>query len=95
MCHALGALQPEPEAPPPRWVSDFDDAVAAALNANERDTLIAYEHLPYAERAIPEPSHYLPLLYILGLRRPDDALTWIHSGFEHGSVSMRSFMLAG
>jgi 4,5-DOPA dioxygenase extradiol len=95
VCHALGALQPEPEAPPPRWVTDFDDAVADALEQDDQDALIAYERLPYAERAIPEPSHYLPLLYVLGLRRHHDALTWIHSGFEHGSVSMRSFMLGG
>ncbi|MCZ7557526.1 MAG: dioxygenase [Bacteroidia bacterium] len=95
LCHALGALQPEPEAPPPRWVTDFDAAVADAIESDKQEVLTAYERLPFAERAIPESSHYLPLLYILGLRRPDDDLRWIYSEFEHGSVSMRSFLLAG
>lgn len=91
--HALGALQADPAAQPPPWVIDFDERVASALETDAAETLIDWQTLPNAERAVPEPSHYLPLLYILGLRHSDDALEWIYTGMEHGSVSMRSFML--
>ncbi len=91
--HALGALQPEPSAQVPGWVTAFDDAVAQALEHADIPSLVAWEQFPFAERAVPEPSHYLPLLYAAGLRLPDDRLTWIHTGMEYGSISLRSFML--
>ena len=91
--HALGSLNQDPAGPVPAWVREFDFAVAQALELADSSSLCEWERFPFSERAVPEPSHYLPLLYAVGLRLPSDALTWIHTGFEHGSVSLRSFML--
>ena len=38
----------------------------------------------------PQAEHYLPLLNVLGLRRPDDAVSFPVSGIDGGSVSMRT-----
>jgi 4,5-DOPA dioxygenase extradiol len=43
-----------------------------------------------ATLSIPTPDHYLPLLYILALRREGDAVTFPIEGMDGGSVSMLS-----
>jgi 4,5-DOPA dioxygenase extradiol len=44
----------------------------------ERDALLA----------APTPDHYLPLLYVLGLRRRGDGVSFPVEGFDGGSISM-------
>jgi 4,5-DOPA dioxygenase extradiol len=88
--HALGALQHDIDAEPPHWVTEFDEVVAHAVENNDIEALCDWHRFPYAERAVPEPSHYLPFLYFAGLREKDDVLSWICTGMEHGSISMRS-----
>jgi 4,5-DOPA dioxygenase extradiol len=36
----------------------------------------------------PTPDHYLPLLYILALRREGEQVTFPVEGFDGGSISM-------
>jgi len=36
----------------------------------------------------PTPDHYLPLLYIIGLRRKDEQISFPVEGFDGGSISM-------
>ena len=36
----------------------------------------------------PTPDHYLPLLYVLGARRPGEPATFPVEGIDGGSVSM-------
>ena len=51
--------------------------------------LIAYETLdPEAMLSVPTPDHYLPLLYIAGMRKKDEAVTFSLEGFDGGSISM-------
>ena len=38
--------------------------------------------------AAPTPDHYLPLLYVMGLRRPGDVVSFPVEGFDGGSISM-------
>jgi 4,5-DOPA dioxygenase extradiol len=44
---------------------------------------------PFSELAVPTDEHYIPLLYIAGVRRPDDALTTVFEGFQNACLSMR------
>jgi 4,5-DOPA dioxygenase extradiol len=51
--------------------------------------VIAYEELGSdAMLSIPTPEHYLPLLYILGLRRKNDEIRFPIEGVDGGSISM-------
>ncbi|MEP6789671.1 MAG: 4,5-DOPA dioxygenase extradiol, partial [Acidobacteriota bacterium] len=38
----------------------------------------------------PTPEHYLPLLYVLALKRAEDEVSFPVSGFDGGSISMTS-----
>jgi len=56
--------------------------------------LIDYERFGEAARlAVPTPEHYLPLLTVLGARRPDDRAAILTEGIELGSIGMLSFAL--
>jgi len=45
------------------------------------------------KNAVPTNEHYLPLLYIAALRGDTENIEYIHEGFQHRSVSMRSFIV--
>ena len=76
-------------SPPPPWAVDFDERVRSRLLAGDDAALIQYEQLGEGARlSVPTPEHYLPLMYVLGCRRPDDATTVPITGFELGTISM-------
>jgi 4,5-DOPA dioxygenase extradiol len=79
------------EAPVAPWAKEFDDWIATRIAARDFDSIIAYRTLaPHAERAVPTPEHFEPLLIALGaLREEERAVAW-HEGFQYGSLSMRS-----
>ena len=53
--------------------------------------LIDYQALEEAANlAIPTNEHYLPLLYVLALQRPDDPVSFFAEGLPLRSISMRS-----
>jgi 4,5-DOPA dioxygenase extradiol len=68
---------------------------ARELIAKGRDeVLAAYESLGRdAMLSVPTPDHYLPLLYVLGLRRTGDSVSFPVEGVDGGSVSMLSVQL--
>jgi aromatic ring-opening dioxygenase catalytic subunit (LigB family) len=50
---------------------------------------VAYESLgPDAILSVPTPDHYLPLLYVIALRRKGERLGFPVEGMDGGSVSM-------
>lgn len=71
------------------WAVRFETRVRELLLAGDDPPLVAYEGLGRdALLAIPTPDHYLPLLYILGLRRKDELVTFPVAGVDGGSVTM-------
>lgn len=78
---------------PHDWAERFDARVAALIEENDAAALCHYSDLPDAALAVPTPEHYLPLLYVLGVRHPDDRLQFFNDFIEMGSMSMRSFIL--
>jgi 4,5-DOPA dioxygenase extradiol len=71
------------------WAVRFEARARDLMLVGDHDPLVDYESLGRdAMLAAPTPDHYLPLLYILGLRHPDDAVTFPVEGFDGGSISM-------
>ncbi|MDD1651620.1 MAG: hypothetical protein LUO86_01120 [Methanomicrobiales archaeon] len=71
------------------WALRFEDMVRSLLQQGENEPLISYGTLgPDALLAVPTPDHYLPFLYVEGLRREGDRITFPVGGVDGGSVSM-------
>lgn len=66
-----------------------------ALARKDDDLLIRYDSRDRDTgfHAVPTNEHYLPLLYIAALRGKKEKIEYIHEGFQHRSVSMRSFIV--
>jgi 4,5-DOPA dioxygenase extradiol len=76
-------------AEPFDWATRFENEAKAHLLARNHQPLIAYESLGRdAQLSIPTPEHYLPLLYVIALQRPDEQITFPVSGVDGGSISM-------
>lgn len=71
------------------WATGFEARVRELLLSGEDSRLVAYQELGRdAMLSVPTPDHYLPLLYVLGLRREEDPVTFPVEGVDGGSVSM-------
>jgi len=91
LVHNLGAARPG--SAPYRWAEEFDGWLAGRLEAGEDAAVVGFQDLGrLAELAHPTIDHFLPLLYVLGARSPEDRLEFFATGFDLGSVSMRSVL---
>jgi len=71
------------------WATRFEQRVRDGIVAREHQPLIEYESLGKdATLSVPTPEHYLPLLHVLGMQRPDDTVTFPVEGMDGGSISM-------
>lgn len=76
------------------WAIRFETQVRELLLAGHDEPLINYSNLGHDARlAVPTPEHYLPLLYILGLRRAGEPVRFVTEGIEGGSISMLSVQI--
>jgi len=71
------------------WAVRFERVTRALMRTGEHAPLVAYESLGGdALLSVPTPDHYLPLLYVLGMRGPEEAVSFPVEGFDGGSISM-------
>ena len=71
------------------WAVRFEQQVRELILKGDDARVVVYENLgPDAMLSVPTPDHYLPLLYVLGLRREHEAITFPVQGVDGGSVSM-------
>jgi len=71
------------------WAVRFERQARELLLAGDDGPLIAYETLGHdAMLSAPTPDHYLPLLYVLALRRQGEQVRFPVEGFDGGSISM-------
>jgi len=76
------------------WAGAFDEKVKTALLNNDHDALIHYYDLgAEAHVAVPTLDHYLPMIYTIGLREKNETVSFLHEGFQYGSISMRCFVI--
>lgn len=71
------------------WASRFDRDVAAALEDHDHRALLRFLDTDDGHKNHPTPEHWLPLLYAVGAAG-DDPVSWPTTGFDDGSLSMRS-----
>lgn len=90
LVHNLGAFAwDRPDADPFDWAIGFEKRARAALESGDDQVLIEYERLgDEAKQSVPTPEHFLPLLYVIAVRRPGEQIHFPVEGFDGGSVSM-------
>ncbi len=93
--HNLGMLDFENiDAPVYDWASEFDELIKDNLITRNHDALLCYHELGTSSSlAVPTLDHYLPMIYAVALQEKTEPLTFIHEGFQYGSISMRCFKI--
>ena len=82
-------------AEPFDWALRFEKRARELILAGDHRPLVEYEALGGdALLSVPTPDHYLPLIYVLGAARPEDAVTFPVEGIDGGSVSMLAVSFA-
>ncbi len=89
LVHNLSAMRWK--EPPYEWAIEFDRKIAGWIESGDRDAVVNFQKLgALASRAHPTIDHYLPLLYVMGMRDEEDNLEYFNDSFDLASVSMRS-----
>jgi 4,5-DOPA dioxygenase extradiol len=71
------------------WAVRFEKQVREFILKGHDTHVVAYENLGRdAMLSVPTPDHYLPLLYVLGLRKENEQISFPVQGVDGGSVSM-------
>jgi 4,5-DOPA dioxygenase extradiol len=83
--YAWGRHMPDPYD----WAIHFETRAKQMMLAGEFKPLIEYEKLGReALLSVPTPDHFLPLLYVIATKRPEEAITFPVEGVDGGSISM-------
>lgn len=91
--HNLNTIGFDNEEPYP-WAIESDKIIADLIENKQHKKLLDFRNLGEAVNlAIPTPDHYLPLLYILGLKRDKEKMISFAEGIAYKSISMRSYLL--
>lgn len=76
------------------WALETNDILKKLILKENHTELINYNTLGNGTSlAIPTPEHYLPLLYILGMKEKDEPVSFFNDIVEMGSMSMTSFVV--
>jgi 4,5-DOPA dioxygenase extradiol len=75
------------------WAVQFDRMTGELLLNRKHQSLIEYEKLPDARRAVPTNEHYLPMLYAIALQEAGEPLRFFCKDIQNGSIAMRSFVI--
>ena len=76
------------------WAYAFRDHINHAITTQNNDELVHYEQFGEgAALSVPTPDHYLPLLYVMALREPDEKVAFFNDHLIAGSLSMTSVLV--
>jgi 4,5-DOPA dioxygenase extradiol len=87
--HNLGAAMRASHVLPP-WALQLDHDAAESIVARDHDALCKMLDTGVGRAAHPTKEHYFPLLVAAGASRSTDVVSFPVTGFDHGSLSMRS-----
>lgn len=95
MVHNLRLIDWDMEEGGAAWAVSANNTLNELINQDEHQKLIDYKSLgKEVQLAVPTPEHYLPLLYALALKQPDETITRFNDKLVLGSLSMTSLMIS-
>lgn len=89
--HAMTSFSRGDVSTPP-WAASFDADVQRAASQHDGAFLARAIETPAGRLSHPTPDHFLPLMYALGASDAKDKVSYPVSGFDLGSLSMRSVL---
>jgi len=96
LIHNLRMVDFDDDAKPFQWAVEVDAWQKEKLETDSVSDLVDYKKsMPHWQKAVPTDEHYLPLLYILGMKSESAAARSIHEEIQNGSISMRSVLIQG
>lgn len=73
------------------WAQEANTGIKTMIEKNELSQLAKAQQLGQAYKlSIPTLDHYLPLMYVLGLRQKDESVSFFNDRTVMGSISMTS-----
>lgn len=73
------------------WARESNEKMKTLILQNEFKSLTQYQNLGKAfQMAIPTPEHFLPLLYILALKKEEETISFFNDKAFAGSLTMTS-----
>ena len=77
-------------AKPRDWALEFDTKIKSFINEKNHKAIIDYQKIgKSANLAVPEPSHFIPLIYTLAVQDNNDEIDYFYDKFHYGTLSMR------
>jgi len=76
------------------WAKEFDKSIKQLIIDGNHNQLLNFSELKDAERAIPTPEHFYPLLTAVGALSADDEIGIFNDYCELGSMSMTSYVFS-
>ncbi len=91
MVHNLRALNWTEGSGGYDWAVEANEKFKELINKQDHEALTQYSKLGKAvQNAVPTPEHYLPLLYVLGMRNKNETAYYFNDKTMMGSISMTS-----
>lgn len=76
------------------WAIEANETMKQKILSGDHNALIHYENMGRAfDLAIPTPDHFLPLLYILALQKPNEKISFFNDKPVGGSLTMTSVLI--
>ncbi len=76
----------------PDWANKFDADIARSSELHDGDFLVKALDSDNGRMSHPTPDHYFPLLYVVGASHKNESIRFPITGFDLGSLSMRSVL---
>jgi 4,5-DOPA dioxygenase extradiol len=81
---------PNINATPRDWALEFDSKIKQYIDNRNHQAIIHYEKIgASAKLAVPEPSHFFPLIYALALQDNNEEISYFYEKIHYGTLSMR------
>ncbi len=83
------------DAKPFAWAVEFDELVKDAFLSGDERALVEIDKAGDLFRMNhPSPDHFIPLLYLMGVKNEHDRVQFPHMSWQYGTMSMRHILLS-
>lgn len=94
MVHNLGLMNWRTPDTGYDWANEANENFKTLITEGDHQQLTAYRNLGKAvQQSVPTPEHFLPLLYLLGLKDNNERWQFFNDKTIYGSISMTSVMI--